>query len=99
MTNKVRGRWSPSREQISLAIDCSRMPITRAAELIGVGPRTLWLFAKRVGLPGLDDLRKRTSDKRIKAIGILGGDVFDKLLILRALRPEFPKALFFTTEV
>jgi hypothetical protein len=24
--------------------------------------------------------------------------VFDKLLILRALRPEFPEALFFTTD-
>ena len=44
------------------------------------------------------DLRRRTADKRIKAIGILGGDVFDKLLILRALRPEFPEALFFTTD-
>lgn len=37
-------------------------------------------------------------EKKIKAIGILGGDVFDKLLILRALRPEFPEALFFTTD-
>jgi hypothetical protein len=36
--------------------------------------------------------------KKIKAIGILGSDVFDKLLILRALRPEFPEALFFTTD-
>ncbi len=45
-----------------------------------------------------DDLRKQGADKRIKAIGILGGDVFDKLLILRALRIEFPEALFFTTD-
>jgi hypothetical protein len=47
-------------------------------------------------------LRKQTdkegNEKKIKAIGILGGDVFDKLLILRALRPEFPEALFFTTD-
>jgi hypothetical protein len=52
MTNKrVRGRWAPSPEQISLAIDCAiaKMPIDKAAELIGVRPRTLWLFAKRVG--------------------------------------------------
>jgi hypothetical protein len=50
---KTRGRWSPSPEQISLAVDyaTSRMPITRAAELLGVGPRTLWLFARRIGLP------------------------------------------------
>jgi hypothetical protein len=50
---RVRGRWSPSSDQISLALDCAaaRMPITRAAGLLGVGPRTLWIFAKRVGLP------------------------------------------------
>jgi hypothetical protein len=40
----------------------------------------------------------RKNGEKIKAIGILGGDVFDKLLILRALRPEFPEALFFTTD-
>ena len=45
-----------------------------------------------------DELRKERDEKKIKAIGILGGDVFDKLLILRALRPEFPEALFFTTD-
>jgi hypothetical protein len=45
-----------------------------------------------------DKLRKETPVRKIKAIGILGSDVFDKLLILRALRPEFPEALFFTTD-
>ncbi|HUB65140.1 MAG TPA: hypothetical protein VL996_12000 [Methylocella sp.] len=44
------------------------------------------------------DLRKEGPGKKIRAIGILGGDVFDKLLILRALKPEFPEALFFTTD-
>ena len=28
-----------------------------------------------------------------------GSDVYDKLLILRALRPQFPNALFFTTDL
>jgi hypothetical protein len=52
---KLRGRRSPSLEQISLATDCAvgRMPIVKAAELIGVAPRTLWLFAKRINLPGI----------------------------------------------
>ena len=45
-----------------------------------------------------EDLRKQGPDNKIKAIGILGSDVFDKLLILRALRLEFPEALFFTTD-
>jgi hypothetical protein len=50
---KTRGRWSPSPEQISLALDCvvARMPITRAAELLNIRPRTLWVFARRLGLP------------------------------------------------
>ena len=32
----------------------------------------------------------------IAAIGLLGSDIYDKLMILRALRPEFPDAIFFT---
>jgi hypothetical protein len=32
----------------------------------------------------------------IRAIGLLGSDTYDKLMILRALRPEFPDAVFFT---
>jgi hypothetical protein len=35
----------------------------------------------------------------ITAIGVLGGDAYDKLLVLRALRPAFPEALFFTTDL
>ncbi len=33
------------------------------------------------------------------AIGIVGSDVYDTLLILQALRPRFPNALFFTTDL
>jgi hypothetical protein len=57
MPNKhVRGRWSPSPEQISVAIDCAvaRMPLEKAAELLGIKPRTaFWVFARRIGLPGI----------------------------------------------
>ncbi|MDH3503662.1 MAG: hypothetical protein OEM58_03915 [Nitrospirota bacterium] len=35
----------------------------------------------------------------VKAIGVLGSDVYDKLLILQALRPRFPNAIFFTTDL
>jgi hypothetical protein len=44
-----------------------------------------------------DDGLKRKGEG-IKAIGVVGGDVFDKLLVLRALRPEFPDAVFFTDD-
>lgn len=38
----------------------------------------------------------REEGKHLQAIGLLGSDIFDKLMILRALRPEFPDAVFFT---
>ncbi|MDX1439415.1 MAG: hypothetical protein R3284_05885, partial [Rubricoccaceae bacterium] len=44
-----------------------------------------------------EELKRR--DQSIKAIGILGSDVYDKLLVLRALRPLFPKTIFFTTDL
>ena len=44
-----------------------------------------------------DDLNsRRTGAGRIRAIGLLGADIYDKLMILRAPRPEFPEAIFFT---
>jgi len=42
-----------------------------------------------------DEVWRRHGDS-IAAIGLLGSDIYDKLMILRALRPEFPDALFFT---
>jgi hypothetical protein len=35
----------------------------------------------------------------IRAIGVLGSDAYDKLLVLKALRPKFPNAIFFTTDL
>ena len=62
---------------------------------------------RAVGVNRFDYLR-RLSDKikldldkeagKVGAIGVLGSDVYDKLLVLQALRSEFPKALFFTTD-
>jgi hypothetical protein len=46
-----------------------------------------------------DNHLRQMGEGRIKAIGILGSDVYDKLLILQALKPEFPDALFFTTDL
>jgi len=34
-----------------------------------------------------------------RAIGVVGTDVYDKLLVLQALRPNFPSAVFFTTDL
>lgn len=35
----------------------------------------------------------------IRSIGVLGNDLHDKLLVLQALKPEFPDAVFFTTDL
>jgi hypothetical protein len=44
-----------------------------------------------------DNARWRREDGwGIRAIGLLGQDIYDKLMILRALRPQFPDAVFFT---
>ena len=45
-----------------------------------------------------DDLRAQHRGS-IKAIGVLGSDVYDKLLILQAIREQFPNALVFTTDI
>jgi hypothetical protein len=43
-----------------------------------------------------DLISQRENKGRMRAIGLLGADIYDKLMILRALRPEFPDAIFFT---
>jgi hypothetical protein len=35
----------------------------------------------------------------IQAVGVLGSDLYDKLLVLQALRPLLPNARFFTTDL
>jgi len=37
--------------------------------------------------------------RRIKAIGVVGSDIYDKLLVLQALRRAFPRYIFFTTDL
>src|SRR4029450_4319012 len=39
---------------------------------------------------------KRKDGLGIRSIGLLGSDIYDKLMILRGLRPQFPDAVFFT---
>jgi len=47
----------------------------------------------------LGDRLLREGQGTVSAIGIGGGDVYDTLLILQALRPRFPEALFFVTDL
>ncbi len=45
-----------------------------------------------------DDDHGHGHDK-VTAIGVVGSDVYDKLLVLRALKPYFPDVAFFTTDL
>ncbi|HWB08936.1 MAG TPA: hypothetical protein VG826_06920 [Pirellulales bacterium] len=42
--------------------------------------------------------KRAAGERGIVAIGVLGTDVYDKLLVLRALRPHFTDVCFFTTD-
>jgi hypothetical protein len=47
----------------------------------------------------VDAKLRHDTGHRIRAIGALGGDVYDKLLVLRALRRTFPGVIFFTNNL
>jgi hypothetical protein len=42
---------------------------------------------------------QREGQGGIQAVGVLGSDLYDKLLVLQALRPLLPNAWFFTTDL
>ena len=48
-------------------------------------------------IKNLSELKSETGS--IRAIGIVGSDTYDKLLILQALRNNFPDVVFFTTDL
>ena len=57
-------------------------------------------YIRRLALQLADEYRHRSvGERRLKAIGIIGSDVYDKLLILQALRQVFPNVIFFTTDL
>jgi hypothetical protein len=46
-----------------------------------------------------EDIRRDGDERGIQAIGVLGSDVYDKLLVLQAIHKLFPAAIFFTTDM
>ncbi|NJM37760.1 MAG: hypothetical protein HC845_07830 [Akkermansiaceae bacterium] len=42
---------------------------------------------------------EKANGVRYRAIGLLGSDVHDKLLLLKALKPSFPNSVFFTNDL
>ena len=41
----------------------------------------------------------RNSSEHISAVGVLGTDIYDKMVVLQAIRQELPSAIFFTTDL
>ncbi|HET7019978.1 MAG TPA: hypothetical protein VFI58_04630 [Xanthobacteraceae bacterium] len=58
-------------------------------------------YLRRLGdrIRQLDAELRSTDQGGIAAVGVLGSDVYDKLLVLQALRPLFSDAWFFTTDL
>jgi hypothetical protein len=50
-------------------------------------------------LKGSHEALRSKGHHGIKAVGVLGSDVYDKLLLLKALRRELPGAVFFTNNL
>ncbi|HEV2840469.1 MAG TPA: hypothetical protein VGW39_04010 [Chthoniobacterales bacterium] len=55
-------------------------------------------YLRRLAL-SLGEERRKKRDCDIAAVGILGSDIYDKMLVLQAIRPELPAAVFFTTDL
>jgi hypothetical protein len=58
-------------------------------------------YLRRLGdqMQDMDRRLHREKGRGIEAVGILGSDLYDKLLVLQALKPVLPDALFFTTDL
>jgi hypothetical protein len=64
------------------------------------GPAQYDYLQRLVGqVQQLQDRLAGEGEGEITAIGVMGTDVYDKLLVLRALRRSFPRAWFFTTDL
>ena len=46
-----------------------------------------------------DEIANWEDSQQIKAVGVFGNDVNDKLILLKSLRYRFPSAVFFTTDL
>jgi len=55
--------------------------------------------ARILALGGEPGEGEHACGRQIKAIGVVGSDIYDKLLVLQALRPAFPRYIFFTTDL
>jgi hypothetical protein len=86
--NKARDSLNPKeRSRLSLPFDEINQEYPRGNQQLD--------YLRRLA----EQLKELERKEGIAAIGIVGSDVYDKLLILQALRPQFPSTVFFTTDL
>jgi hypothetical protein len=61
--------------------------------------RNQYDYLRRIGDQILQLDAEGGSERPLRAVGIFGSDVYDKLLVLQALAPRLPSAVFFTTDL
>lgn len=89
-----------SRQQDDKKISLSALKSPNSDGTKAEGPAQFDYLSRLGGkIQELDTSLRRQGKGRVNAIGIVGGDTYDTLLILQALRPRFPNAVYFTTEL
>ncbi len=58
-------------------------------------------YLRRIGekLKKIDNDLFQQKREHLNAIGVLGSDIYDKLLVFQALKNDFPRTIFFTTDM
>lgn len=86
----------------------SERSLTRTADIFSATKdsdraegRTQYDYIARLAqhLMEVDESERRQNRAGIRAIGVMGNDVYDKLVVLDALRPRFPRAVFFAADL
>ncbi len=89
----------PEHEQIDDRWERTAVAADSVAGLVPAG-RSQVDYLRRLenDLVLLDKTLRRKGGRGILAVGVVGSDIYDKLLVLRALREKLPGVQFFTTD-
>jgi hypothetical protein len=95
---KLPGEGGGGKQQNEKNVKGTRDDIGELEQPIG---RSQYDYLRRLAesIYRLDQDLRKEREGSIKAIGVLGNDLYDKYLVFQALRPRFPGAIFFTTDL
>ncbi len=96
----IDGMESSSGPTLELAREDEAKRTERTSGYLPEGTSQLdYLRRMEQELTELHSRQRKIGGRGILAIGVMGTDVYDKLLVLRALRKRFPNVVFFTTDL